>query len=141
MNTYTHIDKCPITGDTNGIKYFDLGELPLVNNLNDTKEESLNCPRYPLAVQLFEQSGLSALTVEVDPNILYNYYLYKSGVSQPYIEHCDEMFEFVNTYLNLTEEDRVLDIGGNDGTLLKEFLKKKSYLNVLNIDASANLIV
>jgi hypothetical protein len=139
MNTYTHIDKCPITGDTNGIKYFDLGELPLVNNLNDTKEESLNCPRYPLAVQLFEQSGLSALTVEVDPNILYNYYLYKSGVSQPYIEHCDEMFEFVNTYLNLTEEDRVLDIGGNDGTLLKEFLKKKSYLNVLNIDASANL--
>jgi len=49
------------------------------------------------------------------------------------------MFGFVNTYLNLTEKDRVLDIGGNDGTLLKEFLKKKPYLNVLNIDASANL--
>jgi hypothetical protein len=33
----------------------------------------------------------------------------------------------------------VLDIGGNDGTLLKSFLEKKPYLDVLNIDASTNL--
>lgn len=139
MNNYSLIDKCPITNSKERIIYFDLGLMPLVNNLNNTKEESLNCPKYPLAVQLFPESGISTLTAEIDPNILYQYYLYKSGVSQPYIEHCEEMFDFTNAYLELNETHKILDIGGNDGTLLKTFLKKKSSLNVLNIDASINM--
>ena len=139
MINYKLIEKCPITGDDDKIVYFDLDNIPLVNNLNDTKEESLNCPKYPLAVQLFKKSGLSTLTVEIDPNIIYQHYLYKSGVSLPYTEHCEEMFWFVDNYLHLKEIDNVLDIGGNDGTLLKTILKKKPYLNVLNIDASENL--
>jgi hypothetical protein len=139
MTNCKYIDKCPITNSESKIIYLNLGLMPLVNNLNNTKEESLNCPKYPLAVQLFEESGLSTLTVEIDPKILYQYYLYKSGISLPYIEHCQEMFGFVDTYLQLKEGDKVLDIGGNDGTLLKTFLNKKPYLDVLNIDASENL--
>lgn len=139
MDNYILINKCPITGDNKSIIYLDLGLMPLVNNLNNTKEESLNCPRYPLSVQLFEESGLSSLTAEIEPNILYQHYLYKSGISQPYIDHCKEMFWFVDSYLQLKETDNILDIGGNDGTLLKTFLKKKSFLKVLNIDASENL--
>ena len=141
MTPYKNIDKCPITNSEDKHVYLDLGLMPLVNNLNDTKEESLNCPKYPLAVQLFKESGLSTLTVEIDPNTLYQHYLYKSGVSLPYIDHCQEMFWFVNSYLNLKENDKVLDIGGNDGTLLKTFLNKKSYLDVLNVDASKNLTI
>jgi hypothetical protein len=141
MKNYFTINKCPITGNEDGYKYLDLGLMPLVNNLNSTKEESLNCDRYPLAVQLFEESKLSALTIEVDPNVLYQHYLYKSGISLPYIQHCEEMFWFVDSYLSLKENDKVLDIGGNDGTLLKTFLSKKSYLDVLNIDASKNLTI
>jgi len=139
MNSYKIIDKCPITYSEDKIIYLDLGLMPLVNNLNNTKEESLNCPKYPLAVQLFKKSGLSSLTAEIEPNILYQHYLYKSGVSQPYIDHCKDMFEFVDTYLQLKETDSVLDIGGNDGTLLKTFLENKPFLNILNIDASENL--
>jgi len=133
------ITKCPITNSEEKITYFDLGMMPLVNNLNSCKEESLQCPRYPLAVQLFTQSSLSTLTVEVDPTLLYQHYFYKSGTSQPYVEHCEEMFWFVNCYLFLEPGDNILDIGGNDGTLLKTFLRKKPGLNVLNIDASSNL--
>jgi hypothetical protein len=139
MSDYKLMEKCPITGDSDKIVYFNLGNIPLVNNLNDTKEESLTCPKYPLAVQLFKKSSLSTLTVEINPDILYQHYLYKSGVSLPYTEHCEEMFWFVDSYLHLKETDNVLDIGGNDGTLLKTILKKKPYLNVLNIDASENL--
>lgn len=139
MDNYKSINKCPITGDNKKVIYLDLGLMPLVNNLNNTREESLNCSKYPLTVQLFEQSKLSSLTVEIEPNILYQHYLYKSGISQPYIEHCEEMFMFVDVYLNLNENHKILDIGGNDGTLLKTFLKKKPLLDVLNIDASENL--
>ena len=133
------ITQCPITGDTNPIKYFNLGNVPLVNNLCSNREESLNCSRYPLEVQYFPSSGLSTLTHIVDPKVLYTNYTYKSGVSYPYIEHCEEMFKFLNVYLELKDKDRVLDIGGNDGTLLKTFLKFQPGLNILNIDASENL--
>jgi hypothetical protein len=139
MKNYKTIDKCPITYSEDKVTYLDLGLMPLVNNLNNTKEESLDCPRYPLAVQLFKESGLSSLTAEIDPDILYQHYLYKSGISQPYIDHCKEMFWFVDTYLQLKDTDNILDIGGNDGTLLKTFLEKKPFLKVLNIDASENL--
>jgi len=65
--------------------------------------------------------------------------MYKSGVSKAFAEHCKEMFWFMDTYLNLKESDRVLDIGGNDGTLLETFLSKKPNLSVLNVDASINI--
>ena len=77
MKKHRSINKCPITKSKNKHVYLDLGLMPLVNNLNNTKEESLNCPKYPLAIQLFEDSGLSTLTVEIDPKILYSHYLYK----------------------------------------------------------------
>jgi hypothetical protein len=134
------IDKCPISNTNDSIIYLRLGDMPLVNNLNTSREESMSCTRYPLSVQVFKESGLSSLTLEIDPNILYSTYYYRSSVSQPYIDHCKEMFDFVDHYLDLQENDSVLDIGGNDGTLLKSFLEKKNYLDVLNIDASTNLI-
>ena len=139
MKEVTQVINCPITNDSERFTYIDLGEMPLVNNLSDTREESLDCKKYPLAVQYFTKSKLSCLTENVDPNLMFSQYSYKSGVVKAYADHCKEMFWFVDTYLDLKENDNVLDIGGNDGTLLKSFLEKKPYLNVLNVDASTNL--
>jgi 2-polyprenyl-3-methyl-5-hydroxy-6-metoxy-1,4-benzoquinol methylase len=139
MKEVTQVINCPITNDSERFTYIDLGEMPLVNNLLDTREESLDCKKYPLAVQYFTKSKLSCLTENVDPNLMFSQYSYKSGVVKAYADHCKEMFWFVDTYLDLKEGDKILDIGGNDGTLLKSFLEKKPYLDVLNIDASTNL--
>ena len=139
MKEVTQVINCPITNDSERFTYIDLGEMPLVNNLSDNREESLDCKKYPLSVQYFTKSKLSCLTENVDPNLMFSQYSYKSGVVKAYADHCKEMFWFVDTYLNLTENDNVLDIGGNDGTLLHSFLQKKPYLNVLNVDASTNL--
>jgi hypothetical protein len=139
MKEVTEVTNCPITNDSERFTYIDLGEMPLVNNLSDTREDSFNSPKYKLAVQYFKESKLSCLTENVDPNLMFSQYSYKSGVVKAYADHCKEMFWFVDTYLNLKENDNVLDIGGNDGTLLHSFLEKKPYLNVLNVDASTNL--
>ena len=139
MKEVTEVTSCPITNDSERFTYIDLGEMPLVNNLSDTKEDSFNSPKYKLAVQYFNKSKLSCLTENVDPNLMFSQYSYKSGVVKAYADHCKEMFWFVDTYLNLKENDNVLDIGGNDGTLLHSFLEKKPYLSVLNVDASTNL--
>ena len=90
----------PITKWPDAIKYLDLGMMPLVNNVCNSREESLICEKYPLAVQYFKRTGLSMLTHTVPPEKLYEHYVYKSGVSQPYIEHCKDIYDFVNYYLH-----------------------------------------
>jgi len=130
---------CPITGSEKKFSYIDLGEMPLVNNLSDTREDSISCSKYPLEVQFFPESLLSCLTHNVDPNLMFSEYSYKSGISKPYLDHCGEMFDFLSEEIGIYSGDSVLDIGGNDGTLLEIFKGKNSNLEVLNIDASTNL--
>jgi hypothetical protein len=139
LTEVTPVEKCPITNSENRFTYINLGDMPLVNNLSETREESLSCKKYPLAVQYFKDSKLSCLTHNVDPNLMFSDYSYKSGVVKAYADHCREMFWFVNSYLFLKGDERVLDIGGNDGTLLQTFLEKHPRLKALNVDASVNL--
>jgi hypothetical protein len=68
MKEVTQVINCPITNDSERFTYIDLGEMPLVNNLLDTKEESFSCPKYKLAVQYFTKSKLSCLTKNIDTN-------------------------------------------------------------------------
>ena len=136
---FTKVTSCPISGDTNPIPYLDLGLMPLVNNLNSSREESLSCKKFPLLVNYYSTSGLSTLSGVVDPKVLFSNYVYKSGVSQPYIEHCKHMFEHLNKFVKVKIGDVFLDIGGNDGTLLKTFQSINGGIWCINVDPAKNL--
>jgi len=131
------ITECPITHSDKSIIFADLGVMPIVNNLLQTKTES--CKKYPLSAQYFPESGLSCLTHIIPPEELFTNYTYKSGVSKAYAEHCLELFFNIDEYIDLEPNDNVLDIGGNDGTLLRECLRVWPGVNVLNVDASKNM--
>ena len=136
----SEIKECPITGDKNPIKYFDLGNIPLVNNLSPTKEESFNVEKFKLNINYYIQSGLSSLDFAVDSELLFSHYLFKSGVNIPYYKHCKSMFIFIEDYIKIKNGTKILDIGGNDGTLLDAFRSQTDMkLDMLNIDPSKNL--
>lgn len=135
------IEKCPISSSTERVTYLDLGNVPLVNNLCATKEESLNCEKFPLAIQFFPKSQLTSLTEVVNKERLFLNYLYKSGVNKPYLKHCAEMYDYLNQKIGFNSGDLVVDVGGNDGTLLMEFRKENRSLHYLNIDCSKSFIV
>jgi len=140
MNDYYSIDTCPITGDSKKIPYFNLGNFPLVNELNNTFEESINCERYPLSINLFPESRLTALSISIDSGKLFSEYLFKSGVNQPYYAHCKKMFNYIKDIIGIDENDLIIDIGGNDGTLLAAFREESDKnLEYLNIDPSENI--
>lgn len=131
---------CPITGDSSAVTYFTLQDLPLVNNLCSSREESLNCTKVPIGLQYFPASKLTSLTHFVDSSTLFSHYLYKSSVNTPYISHCRKMFKDLHKDIKLRRGDLIVDIGGNDGTLLKTFRESsKTQLEFLNIDGSENL--
>jgi hypothetical protein len=50
------------------------------------------------------------------------------------------MYWFINAYLQFKDGDKILDIGGNDGTLLNVFKQRNSGIDVLNVDASENIV-
>jgi hypothetical protein len=134
------LDKCPITGSEESVQYLNLGDIPLVNNLCSTREESLACKKYPLVVQLFPESGLSTLTEVIPKEELFSHYLYKSGVNKPYADHCYKMYDYLNEWCVFSHGDLVVDIGGNDGTLLKEFKKANPDIRCLNIDPCSDFM-
>jgi len=140
MKEIEEINFCPITNDANYFTYFDLGDFPLVNNLSRTKEESINCQRFPLKVNFYNKSNLSSLSHSVNSELLFSNYLFKSEVNIPYIDHCNKLYHYITGLVKLNENDLIVDIGGNDGTLLSVFKSVSNVkLDFLNIDPSKNL--
>ena len=101
MEKYTNITKCPITDSNEGVKYFDLGNIPLVNNLCNSREESLTAERFPLDINYYPNSGESSLSIAIDGKLLFSKYLFKSEVNKPYYTHCQKMFNHIQKYINL----------------------------------------
>lgn len=117
-------------------KIIDLGKIPLVNNLFATAKDSLSANRYNL--QIIEHNDLMMkLDTIVPPEQLFSKYLYSSGVSKPYLTHCRNMWKDISKY----SPKNILDIGGNDGTLLSVFKEEANYeLNLTNVDPSETFI-
>lgn len=130
--------KCRACESEKLTKYLDLGRLPLANNLEDSQEKALKADRYPLQIMLCEECGLSQLSVVIDPETLFSYYTYRSGVNGGYIKHCRQMAKTLKERYDLNEDSFVVDIAGNDGTLLNEFLEEVG-CDVLNVDPAENL--
>lgn len=132
------IMQCRCCGSTNLTPYLQLGEMPLANNLCDTQQDALDAERFDLTIMFCNDCSFSQLSEVVEPEKLYRYYTYRSGMSKGYVTHCKKMaVEFKERY-NLTNESFVIDIAGNDGTLLTEF-KQHIGCEVLNVDPSINL--
>jgi hypothetical protein len=125
----------------------DLGQIPLVNNLKNTKEESINAKRYPLKAMI-DDSLTVRLDTQVEPSEMFGEYLYRSSVSEPYKNHCNKMWydiqHFVYGACPYPKKDLVvLDIGGNDGTLLKCFKRQHNKevlgnIELFNVDPSSS---
>lgn len=140
MTKHFQLNKCPITDSEEVVKYFDLGNQPLANNLLDSREESLATEKFPLRLNYYPESKLTSLDFSVDGELLFSHYYYKSGAHNLYAEHCKTMFNDIEKYITVSDGTRFIDVGGNDGTLLLTFksLTDKS-IEVLNVDPSKNL--
>ncbi len=115
----------------------DLGEQPWGNNFL-TEGEVGKEPFYPLKLVYCNQSELLQLSYFVPKEVMFLNHTYLSGMTKSLQSH------FYNTAkenledLNLSFDDVVVDIGGNDGTQLLEY-KKLGFNNVINIESASNI--
>lgn len=92
---------------------------------------------YPLTLFLCRNCGLLQLPDVVAPEILYGNYIYFTGISLGLTEHFHRYANAVLEHATPVPQSLVIDIGSNDGTLLKCF--KDRGMRVLGIDPAAEV--
>jgi SAM-dependent methyltransferase len=93
--------------------------------------------RFPLDLFLCRSCGHVQLFDVIDPERLFCNYVYKSATSPGLDEHFRRYAEHVVHKLSLPLEARVVDVGSNDGTLLRHFARQG--MRVLGIDPAQDI--
>jgi C-methyltransferase C-terminal domain/Putative zinc binding domain/Methyltransferase domain len=128
---------CRICSGQNTKKFLAIGPTPLANAF--LRREQLNGPEasYPLDVYFCETCGLVQLGYVVPPEILFKDYIYVSSTSDTipvyFAGYADEV---AARFLN-APDDLVVEMGSNDGCLLKQF--RKHNLRTLGVEPAANI--
>jgi SAM-dependent methyltransferase len=92
---------------------------------------------YPLDVYVCSACGHSQLLDVVDPQVLYRDYIYVTASSPGLTEHFHKYADAVMRRVNPSEGALVVDIGSNDGTLLRFFQGQGAH--VLGIDPAVDI--
>ncbi len=123
MKNIKKIKECRICKSKKITKYLDLGNQPLANSFL-TKKQISKEKKYPLQLLLCKNCSLSQLSIVVNPKIIFNKYDYLSSSSKALKNHYANLVSNIeNKYIN-SKKNTVLDIGCNDGILLKNYSKK-----------------
>jgi C-methyltransferase C-terminal domain/Putative zinc binding domain/Methyltransferase domain len=114
--------RCQICGATT-VTGLDLGHQP-VGDLT-LSQSDLNRPEIFYPMQLFHcpECGLTQLGYIVNPKVVYKNFPFVSGTTQTATRHLQSLPKQLVDMLSLNEKSFAVDIGSNDGTLLKGYLR------------------
>lgn len=121
-------------------------ELELVLKLAPTPIGDAYVPRegtkkiqecYPLEIYLCKSCGLSQLLDVIDPEAVYSNYIYHTSDSSGLVKHFEDYVDSILHRINPPKNSLAIDIGSNDGSLLRFF--KKSGMRVLGIDPAKEI--
>ena len=124
--------KCRLCASSNTKLILNLGNhIPSNFYLNDTK--NINKKKMPLKTYVCKNCWLVQIKDFIKGNKLFlKDYAYLSGVSKTWQEHCNNFTEYCVKNFKLKNNDKIIEIASNDGTLLNYFKKRK--FDVLGIE-------
>ncbi|MDO8521136.1 MAG: class I SAM-dependent methyltransferase [bacterium] len=111
-------------------QFLDLGAQPPANAFL-RKEDFAQEEKYPLRIGICKNCFFVQLMDVVDPDTLFKEYLYVSSTSPLFVRHFEDYARFIDDRFRV-KSGLVVDIGSNDGILLKSFQALGA--NILGID-------
>lgn len=121
---YKEITQCRICGSSDLINILSLGNLAVSDFLNS---DNISTTFAPLDLIMCNNEtfgcGLVQLKHTVSPDLLYRNYWYRSGINQTMRDELKNIVIESKKRVTLEKNDIVLDIGSNDGTLLRNYDK------------------
>ena len=133
LNSYKNITQCRLCDSKKIKQIYNFGLIPLGNNLQKFRLQSVNCKKYPLSLMQCSKCNHFQLSISVNPKILYaKNYTYLTGVTKTFKKHFSDYSNWIIKKCKIKKGSLILDIGSNDGTCLNYF--KKNKMKVIGID-------
>ncbi|MBR0856665.1 methyltransferase domain-containing protein [Bradyrhizobium liaoningense] len=132
MSVVSHRNTCRLCDSGNVELVVNLKPIPLSENYSTDRDVALGAARFPVDVYMCSDCGHVQHLDVIDPKVLWDSYTYYSGEAKGMPEH------FVQVSANILRKCEppagalVIDIGSNDGSLLKPF--KQAGFRVVGID-------
>ncbi|MEK9945139.1 MAG: class I SAM-dependent methyltransferase [Alphaproteobacteria bacterium] len=117
--------------------FLDLNETALANKFLRPEETGTSEAAYPLRVGFCRDCNHVQLMERVPPQAMFDDYLYISSMSDTLVAHLQGLAQAVSSRFDLGADDLVVDVGCNDGTLLKGFQAHAA--KTLGVEPAANL--
>jgi SAM-dependent methyltransferase len=117
--------------------FADLGSTPLANSYRSAEELAEMEPHYPLRAMVCEQCYLVQLDEYETPDVIFSEYAYFSSYSTSWLEHARSYVEMAIERFGLDRSSQVVEVGSNDGYLLRYFVERE--IPVLGIEPAANV--
>jgi len=137
LNNYRLEQKCRICSSNNLKMILDLGEQPPSNSFIDKNKLNSLESKFPLRLFWCEDCFLVQLLDIVNKEYLFKNYFYMTSASKPIVEHFKKYAQDIYQEFLQNNDSLVVEIGSNDGSLLKEF--KKLGTSILGIEPATNL--
>ena len=118
-------------------KVISLGSTPPANAFLKKEELGLSEKSFPLEVYFCIDCGFMQLIDIVSPELLYRNYVYVSSTSPSFVAHFKRFAQHAVAKLGMGKTSLVVDIGSNDGILLRPF--KEEGMRVLGIDPATKI--
>ena len=113
------INQCRICKGAELTEIMDFGKQAVANHFHSTPGEVPE--KLPLRLVRCKSCDLVQLADQIDMDIMYQNYWYRSGVNDTMRTHLRRLFEEVKN--DISASDAIIDIGSNDGTFLSFFPK------------------
>ncbi len=130
-------ETCRVCTGRSLTKVLSLGSTPPANAF--LKKEDLGKPEqsFPLELSFCNDCGFVQLSHIVSPELLFRNYVYVSSTSPVFVSHFKELAELVTKRFGLQKNSLVVDIGSNDGILLRPF--EALGMKVLGVDPAEKI--
>ena len=128
---------CRSCGEPLRMVILDLGMSPLCESFLAPEQLDAMEPFYPLRLRLCETCWLVQLAEYVAPEQIFTEYAYFSSFSDSWVAHAARFARWAIDRLELDRDSLVVELGSNDGYLLRQF--KEAGIPVLGVEPAANV--
>lgn len=136
--TVSHRSTCRLCDSSNVSRVVNLKPIPLSENYTDDRETALRDARHPVDVYMCADCGHVQQLDVIDSENLWKSYTYYSGEAKGMPEHFQQVAGEFRQISGAPDDSLVVDIGSNDGSLLKPF--KAAGHRVLGIDPAEEVV-
>ena len=128
-------ESCRLCNSNDLYTFYNFKPSSLANQFLSSPQQQ---DKVPLDLSICIRCSHIQLIQIVDPTELYSKYLYVSSISPVMVNHLQTSADYFTESLKLSKTDNILEIGANDGTIIKHLLAN-GFVNTIGIDPATNI--